>query len=759
MKDKTLGATRRTFLKSGAIASAGLVLAVDFDSLGFGASGHPKSPVEFSPNAFIQIRSDNTIRVWVTRSEMGQGVRTTLPMMLADELEAEWSQIKLEQAPTVPRFKGIRLRTSGSGSTEGTYNVMRKAGAAARTMLIAAAAEKWSVEPGACRAQLGYVTHLASGRKLSYGTLAEAAARQHVPENPPLKDPKDFRYMGKPMKRTDGPAIMTGRAVYGLDTRVPGMLQAAMKRCPHIGGRVVSFDARKAMAIPGVRHVVPIKSGIATGVAVVADHTWAAMKGVEALEVTWDAGPNQDFDSDVFLREMESAVGEAGFFVRGDGDAEKALPSAARRIDAVFEFPFQAHAPLETMNCIANVRADTCEIWAPTQTPTTAQEEASKLLGLPVDSIKVNVTLLGGGFGRRLFVDYVPEAVELSKAIAKPVQLVWTRSDDMRYGFFQPPGIVKIMGGIDESGKAIAWKQTSVGCDLSMFGLPDEKALADSRHYFKDGSPWGAFDNPYNFPHLKAEFVRRNSPVPTGPWRAVEYPAQVFARESFIDEMAHAAHRDPLEFRLELLQPGDILAVGDQKIDRSRLIGVLKLAAEKAGWRNAPAAATGSDWGRDQLRNRGRDWGCGIACNVYDEDCFIAQIAEVSVGKATHDIRVHRIVCAVDCGRVINPLGIEGQTESGITWGLTAALHGRIDFKNGAAVQENFTDYEVIRMNEAPVVETHIMPSEHSPGGFGETAVPAVAPAVANAVFAATGKRVRRLPITSEKLQAASSAA
>jgi isoquinoline 1-oxidoreductase beta subunit len=729
--------TRRTFLKTGAIAGAGLVFAVDF-SIAVPA----EAPVEFSPSAFVQIRSDNTVRIWVTRSEMGQGVRTTLPMVLADELEADWSQIKIEQAPTIPRFKGIRLRTSGSGSTEGTYNVMRKAGATARTMLIAAAAERWGVEPAACLAQSGVVAHIASGRKLSYGALAETAADQPVPENPPLKDPKDFRYIGRPMKRADGPAIMSGRALYGLDTRVPGMLQAVMRRCPYIGGRVLSFDPRKTLAISGVRHVVPIKSGLATGVAVVADHTWVAMKGAEVLEVTWDSGPNRDFDSDIFLQEMERAIDEPGFFVRGDGDAEKNLPTAARQVEAIYEFPFQAHAPLETMNCIADVRANFCEIWAPTQTPTTAQEEAVKMLGLPLDSVKVNVTLLGGGFGRRLFVDYALEAVELSRAIGKPVQLVWTRSDDMRCGFFQSPGIVKIAGGIDGTGNPLAWKQTSVGCDLSMFGFPDEKSLADPRHYFNDGSPWGAFDNPYNFPHLKAEFVRRNSPVPTGPWRAVEYPAQVFARESFVDEMALAARRDPLDFRLDLLQPGDALTIGDQKIDRARLIGVLHLASQKANWRRMP-------W-----QIPGRDWGQGIACNVYDQDCFIAQVAEVSVGKADHDIRVHRVVSAVDCGRVINPLGIEGQTESGITWGLTAALHGRVDFKKGAAIQGNFIDYKVIRMNEAPVVETYIIPSSHSPGGFGETAVPAVPPAVANAVFAATGKRVRRLPLTPEKLQA-----
>ena len=652
--------SRRAFLKS--VAGAGLVLAIDVQA--FCAA---EANADFAPNAYIQIHPDNSIRLWVTRTEMGQGVRTTLPMMLADELEGEWSQIRLEQAATVPRFKGIRLRTSGSGSTVGTYNTLRKAAATARVMLIGAAAEKWGVEPATCHAQSGAVTHPASGRKASYGQLADAASRRPVPENPPLKDPKDFRFIGKPMKRTDGNAILTGKATYGLDTRVPGMLYGVVKRCPYLKGSVISFDRTKAMTVNGVRYVVPIESGLATGVAVVADNTWAAMKGAEALEVKWNPGPNRNFDSDRFLLEMENALSESGYFVRGDGDTGKAARSADRKLDAVYEFPFEAHAPLEAMNCIADVRASSCEIWVPTQAPTTAQEGTAKQLGIPVDAVKVNVTLTGGGFGRRLFVDYVPEAVEISKAIGKPVQVVWPRSDDMRFGFFQPPSIVRIAGGFDHAGKALFWHQRSVGCDLSMFGFPDEKALADPRHYFNDGSPWGSFDNPYNFPNLQADFVRRNSPVPTGPWRAVEYPAQVFARESFIDEMAHAAGRDPLELRLELLRPGDVLKLGDAKIDRGRLITALKLVAEKSNWHQAPATVPGRLWGR------------GLACNIYSDDCFMAQVAEVSVGKAASDIRIHRIVCALDCGRVINPLGLEGQNESGVTWGLTATLHGRID--------------------------------------------------------------------------------
>jgi isoquinoline 1-oxidoreductase beta subunit len=441
---------------------------------------------------------------------------------------------------------------------------------------------------------------------------------------------------------------------------------------------------------------------------------------------------------------MEDALAQPqeGYFVRGDGDAPEALRSAAKTLAATYEFPFQAHAPLETMNCVADVRADSCEIWVPTQAPEVALSITAKMLGLPEDSVKVHITLLGGGFGRRLFADYVPEAVELSRATGRPVQLVWTRSDDMRYGFFHPADIEQIAGGLDAEGRPVAWMQRSIGSNLSIFGLPSEKDRANPKLYFNDGSPWGSFDNPYNFPHLRADFIPLNSPVPTGPWRAVEYPATVFARESFVDEMAHAAGEDPLEFRLHLLEPGDVLTVGSAKIDRSRLIRVLQLVAEK------------SEWKRPLGHSDNRLHGKGIACNVYDQDCYIAQVVEVSIGRQSHDIRVHRVVCAVDCGLVVNPAGLEGQAESGIIWGLSATLHGRIDFKYGSAVQGNFSDFEVIRMSESPVMETYIVPSELPPGGFGETAVPPVAPAVANAIFAATANRLRRLPITPEKLKA-----
>jgi isoquinoline 1-oxidoreductase subunit beta len=736
-------ATRRVFLetglKAGAFAGAGLAIWIESPHRADAPTANA-----FEPNAYISITPDNVVRLWVTRSEMGQGVRTILPMMLAEELEAEWSAIQLEQAMPGGRFKVIRLRTSGSGSTEGTYNALRKAGATAREMLIAAAAEEWKVDGSSCHAASGNVIHSATGRKLSFGVLTASAARQKPPENPRLKDPKEFRLIGKPIKRVDGQAIVSGHAQYGLDTQIAGMLYAAVARSPFIGGKAISFDERPALAVAGVRYVVPVNRGIATGVAVVADHTWAAIKGREALKVTWDPGPNHDFNSDHFLREQEDALKQEGYFVRNDGDADVALTSVAKKLEAVYEFPFQAHAPVEPMNCTADVRANFCEIWAPTQCPEVALSETAKMLGLHEDSIKIHVTLLGGGFGRRLFADYVPEAVEISRAIGEPVKVVWTRKDDMQHGFFHPSDVERIMGGLDANGRPIAWVQRSIGSNLSMFGFPSEEQRKNPRLYFNDGSPWGSFDNPYNFPNLKADFIPVNSPVPTGPWRAVEYPPTVFARESFLDEMAHLAGQDPLELRLRLLEPGNVLEVGEAKIDRSRLIRVLQVAAEKADWKT-PRVQKGA-------QTNDRLWGRGIACNVYDSDSFMAQVAEVSVGRQSHDIRVHRIVCATDCGLAINPTGIEGQVESGIAWGLSATLHGKIDFRNGAAIQQNFNDFEVVRMNESPEIETYIVASDHPPGGFGETAVPTVAPAVSNAIFAATGKRVRRLPITSETL-------
>jgi len=727
--------TRRAFLQSSASTTAGLTIAFYLPKTATGSEANA-----FEPNAYIRITPNNVVTLWVTRSEMGQGVRTNLPAALAEELEVDLKSIHLEQAMPGARFKGIRLRTSGSGSSSGTFTALRRAGATAREMLISAAAETWKVERSSCRAQLGSVIHLPSGRKLKYGDLAERAATQTLPVNPPLKDPANFELIGKPLKRVDGPSIVRGQAVYGFDVRVPGMLVAVMERCPYIGGKLASFDAGKSLAVPGVRHVVPIKSGIASGVAVVADNTWSALKGRDVLAVRWDEGLHRDFDSERFIQTLKQAFAQEGYPIRREGDAIKALSAAASQLEAVYEYPFQAHAPLETMNCTADVRSNSCEVWVPSQTPETAHQDSMKMLSLPAEAVKIHTTLLGGGFGRRLFVDYVHEAVELSRAIGKPLQLVWTRSDDMRHGFFHPASVEKASAGLDDKGQVVAWLYKSVSSDLSMFGLPSEEEKKDLQRYARDESPWGAFDNFYNFPSMKVDYVPVESPVPTGAWRAVDYPSRVFARESFIDEIAHAAKKDPLQLRIDLLQPGNVLTLGEQKIDRARMIRVLEIAREKSGWSRLIAGAG------DDTRLRGR----GLAINVYSGDSYIAQVAEVSVARDSSDIRVERIVCVVDCGLVINPAGLEGQVESGITWGLSATLHGKIDFRQGRVQQETYSDFRVMRMNEMPAIETHIVRSSAPPSGFGEHPVPPVAPAVANAVFAATGKRIRRLPITPE---------
>ena len=730
---------RRQFVQTTATAGVGLVIAFRFSDVL--ASGEP---TVFGPNAYIRIGSDNIVTLSITRSEMGQGVRTNLPATLAEELEVELNKVRLDQAMPGARFKGIRLRTSGSGSSSGTFTALRKAGATAREMLITAAAQQWNVNRSSCRAELGFVIDR-SGRKLSYGALAEAAAKVPVPENPPLKDAKDFRLIGKPLKRIDGPAIVRGQATYGFDVRVPGMLFAVMERCPYLAGKVASFDGRKALAVDGVRQVTPIKSGIFTGVAVVADNTWAAMKGREALEIKWDQGSYSEFDSDQFLRKLQNSFSEEGFPIRREGDTAEALKNAASRLEAVYEYPFQAHAPIETMNCTADVRDNSCEVWVPTQTPETAQSDIMKTLNLPSEAVKIHTTMLGGGFGRRLFVDYVHEAVELSKAVGKPVQLLWSRIDDMRHGFFHPASVEKLSAGLDSNKRVTAWLHKSVGSDLSMFGPPTEEEKKDIHRYANDSSPWGAYDNPYSFPSMKVDYVPVDSPVPTGPWRAVEYPARVFARESFVDEIAHASGQDPLQFRIALLQPGGVLTLGRQKIDRTRMIRVLEVLRDKSGWKKPLAKSDNRLWGR------------GVALNIYHAGSYVAQVAEVSAARDFSDFRVHRICCAVDCGFVINPTGLEGQVESGITWGLSATLHGKIDFRAGRVQQGTYKDFRVMRMNEMPNIETYVVPSTERPEGFGEHPVPPVAPAVANALFAATGKRIRSLPITVEKLKAADS--
>ncbi len=738
--------TRREFLEGSALALSGLVLAGLVPEL---ALADTATAVDFEPNAFLSIAPDDSVTIYVIRHEMGQGVRTVLPMLVAEELEADWQRIRVEQAVTGPRFKGISMHTGGSYSSRGSFEVMRRAGAAAREMLVAAAAARWRVPATDCRAEHGAVVHGASGRRLRFGQLAADAARQPVPAAPRLKRPEQFTLLGRPMKRIDGPDIVTGRAQYGLDVRVPNQVFASIERAPVLGARLHSMDDSDTRRMPGVLAVVPVRSGIQHGVAVVATSTWAAFRARRTLRLSWDLGGQREFDSDRFEADLTGWLDRATYRVRHEGDAPAALSGAARRHEATYTFPFQAHAPLEVMNCTADVRADRAEFWVPTQTQDRCMEQAVKVTGLPAERIAIHATLVGGGFGRRLYADYLAEAAEVSKAISRPVQVVWTREDDTRHGYFEPCTAERLVGGLSADGRLAALEHRSTNSDHTILDIhegrdmygPEPRPAKAPDAYESEQEPWGSYDNPYDIANLKIDVANVPSPVPHGPWRAVMYPSTVWGRESFMDELARLAGIDPLQFRLAHLKGGERV-VGPYRIDQGRLAHVHELAAERAGW-GTP------------LPSDGRLHGRGIAANVYSGNSYIAEVAEVSLARDLTDLRVHRIVCAVDCGLVLNPLGIVGQAESGITWGLSYTLHGGVAFKQGRAVPRGYADFQVIRMNEMPVTEVHLVPRTDRPGGFGEHAVPMVAPAVANAVCAASGVRVRRLPITPEALRAA----
>jgi isoquinoline 1-oxidoreductase beta subunit len=705
------GLRRRDFLRLGALAGAGLVVGFRvpaFDE----AEAAEKPAARFQPNAWLRVGKDGKITVWIARSEMGQGVRTCLPMFVAEELEADWKDIRIEQAVPAPQYGD--MSTGGSQSVRSSWKPLRQAGAAAREMLIGAAAATWGVDRATCRAERGAVVHAPSGRKLAYGALVEQAAKQPVPKDPPLKEAKDFRVLGTRRDRLDGPEKVDGSGKFGMDVRLPGLLVAVVERCPVFGGKLASFDPAPALAVKGVKRVEKIPSGVA----VLADDFWAAQRGRERLRVTWDEGALAGLDSAAISRTYAELVLRPGPSVRKEGDGAAALERAARKLEAVYEAPYLAHATLEPMNCAAHVRADACEVWVGTQTANVVQQAAAEITGLPLEKVTVHVMLLGGGFGRRSEQDYVVEAVELSKLVGAPVKVVWTREDDMRHDFYRPSACNLLRAGLDAAGKPLVWSHRIVSPAIlarlapqAVQGGVDPTSLDCAQNV------------PYAFPHLEVEYTLHDAGVPVGWWRSVSASQNAYAVECFLDEVAAAAGRDPLEFRLALLE----------KSPRHR--GVLQLAAEKAGW------------GKPLPRGRGR----GIAV-AESFGSWVAQVAEVSVG-GDGGARVHRVVCAVDCGRTVNPALVEAQMESGIIFGLSAALKGEITLERGRVVQGNFDGYDVVRMNEAPEIEVHIVPSVEAYGGIGEVGLPPIAPAVANAVFAATGRPVRRLPIRAEDLK------
>jgi isoquinoline 1-oxidoreductase beta subunit len=704
---------RRSFLQVTAAAGGGLLVGT---YLQWTESNTLEAAGVFEPNVWIRVNADDTVRIMLTMLEMGQGVMTSMPMLVAEELDFDWTKIKTEWAGADPKYGnpnfGGQQLTAGSNSVRGMWKVLREAGATARVMLVTAAAQTWGVAENTCTTDKGEVIHQASGRRLKYGALVDKAAALPVPKTVTLKDPKTFKVLGNSLARLDVPEKVNGTATFGIDVKLPGLLTAKVVRCPVFGGKVASFNADKAKAVPGVKQVVQIS----TGVAVVADNYWSASRGAQALEVTWDEGPLAKLTTAEILTRYKELAQKPGKVARNDGNADATIANS-KSFERTFEAPFLAHATMEPMNCTADYRADGCDVYVPTQGQTPSHQAAVAASGLPADKVKIHVTYMGGGFGRRGEADFVIDAVETSKAVGKPVKVVWSREDDMQHDYYRPISYARMWGAVDASGKPTVFKQHIVQQSLMkrIGGLPPNGVDFIS----VDGSA----NLPYDIPNIRVEYTENDPGIPFGFWRSVGASFQGFVVEAFIDEMAAAAKKDPFEFRRDLLG----------KSPRHK--AVLELAAEKSGW-SKPLPA-----GRFR----------GIA--VMDAfGSYLAQVTEVSV-DARGAVKVHRIVCTVDTGWVINPDTIKAQMEGGIVYGLTAALKGEITIKNGRVEQRHFGDYQMLRHNEMPEIEVFIVPSTEVPGGIGEPSTALAAGSLVNAVAAATGRRVYSLPIKPEQLR------
>src|SRR5262245_16298299 len=705
--------SRRTFLK---VSAAGGAMIVGGYLPGL-RTGTAEAAGSFEPNIWLKIGADDNVVIKLTQLEMGQGVMTSMPMLVAEELDIDWNKVKTEWVPADPKygnpnFGGAQL-TAGSNSVRGMWKILREAGGTARAMLVTAAAQTWSVADNTCSTEKGEVIHKASGRRLRYGSLVEKAAKLPVPKAVELKSPKEFRLLGQPTPRLDIPEKVNGKAGFGIDVKRPDMLTARVVRCPVFGGKVDTFNADKAKAVPGVRNVVKISSGIA----VVADNYWAASKGAQDLEVKWNEGPLANLNSAEIMKKYAALAEQPGKIARNDGDAPAAVKDNTRAFERVFEVPFLAHACMEPMNCTADVRSDRCDVWVPTQGQTASHGAAMAASGLPAKAVNIHTTYLGGGFGRRGEADFVTDAVETSKAVGKPVKVVWTREDDIQHDYYRPVTYVRMWGALDASGKPTAFMQRIVQQSLlkRLGPLPPDGVDRIS----VDGSA----TLPYAIPNIKVEYTETDPGIPYGFWRSVGASVQGFVVEAFIDELATRAGKDPYQFRRDLLT----------KAPRHR--AVLDLVAEKSGW------------GKPLQPGRAR----GIAV-MEAFGSIVGQVAEVSVTNGA--VRIHKVWCAVDTGWAINPDTIKAQMEGGTIYGLTAALKGEITIQNGRVMQHHFNDYPMIRHNEAPEVETHIVTSTETPGGIGEPSTAIAAGALANAISAATRKRVYKLPIRPEQLRA-----
>ena len=717
--------SRRTLITAGAAMGGGLLIGAGFavapDEAQAG-TGAGSSATPFVPNAFVRIAPDGQVTLTMAYVEMGQGTYTSIPMLIAEELEVDLKSIRLEHAPPSDKLYANPLlgiqATGNSNAIRGAFEPMRRAGATARVLLIQAAAQRWQADPSSCRAERGEVVHLPSGRRVKYGILAGDAAKLPVPEKVALKPLAEFKLIGTPAKRLDVPSKVNGTAVYGIDVKVPGMKVATLAQSPVFGGRLRSVDDSKAKAVRGVHQVVRLDDCVA----VVADHMGAAKKGLAALVIDWDDGPNAKLGTADIVESMKAASKGPAAVARSEGDFAKGLAGAATRLDAVYEVPFLIHAAMEPLNCTVHVRPDSCEVWVGTQVLSRAQAAAAAVTGLPLDKVIVHNHLLGGGFGRRLEVDSVTRAVQIAKQVDGPVKVIWTREEDVRHDMYRPYFYDRVSAGLDARGRLVAWNDRITGSSIIKRWAPP---FYDSAKGLDTETIDGAVQPPYALQNVLIEYVNHESPVPTAFWRGVGPTHNVFVVESVIDELAAAARQDPVAYRLALLE------------NNPRAKAVLQLAADKAGW------------GRPMAAGQGRGVSVQFAFGTY-----MAQVAEVEVAK-DGSVVVRRVICAVDAGVIVNPDTVRAQVQSAVIFGISGALYGQATLKDGRIEQSNFHDVRVLRINEAPLIETHIVQNAEAPGGIGEAGTSALAPALTNAIHAATGKRLRKLPVDPDQLKAA----